>query len=143
MKTRWKILLPAFGLLLFSFGSYESFAHPLASHGRYFWWSSIRLDSDPLGKHVATPHAAPCNEGEGGCLDVNTLYIVVDSGRLARVLILSGAPAFLVGVGFVHMLARFGISEVVSFMVAMPILLASWFYLVGWRLDRWRARRSS
>jgi len=27
MKLKWKILLPVVGLLLFSWGSYESFAH--------------------------------------------------------------------------------------------------------------------
>ena len=143
MRIRWRILLPVFGLLLFSFGSYESFAHPLASHGRYFWWASIRLDSDPLGKHIVSPDAAPCKDGEGGCLTPVPTYIVVHAGWLAKVFIISGAPAFLTGTMIAHGLARIGVNEVTSFMVAMPILLGSWFYFVGWLLDRWRARRPS
>jgi hypothetical protein len=50
-------------------------------------------------------------------------------------------PAFLVGTGVVHGLARLGVSEVISFMVSMPLLIFAWFYLVGWLVDRRLRRR--
>jgi hypothetical protein len=43
--------------------------------------------------------------------------------------------------------AHFGISELTTFMIAMPPLLAGWYFIVGWFLDwlgyRWRRRRQS
>jgi hypothetical protein len=64
------------------------------------------LDSDPLGKHIVSPDAAPCKDGEGGCLTPVPTYIVVHAGWLAKVFIISGAPAFLTGTGIAHGLAE-------------------------------------
>jgi len=74
---------------------------------------------------------------------VEPMGVWVDPGLLARFLFLSGAPAFVVGLGIVHTCARFGISEEATFMIAMPLLLGIWYYFVGWLIDRRRARRSS
>jgi hypothetical protein len=57
---------------------------------------------------------------------------VVDSGVLARALIFSAIPAFLLGPLITVELGRLGISEVLTFMVSMPLLIGSWFYLLGW-----------
>lgn len=65
----------------------------------------------------------------------------VDPGWLARCHVLSALPAFVVGVGIVRGLGRLGVSEVISFMISMPLLIFAWFYFVGWLLDRWRQKR--
>ena len=143
MRIRWQWTLPVVALLLFSLGSYESFAHPVAPRGRYVWWSSIPLDSDPLGRHATSPNTATCDEGGENCLVGEPITVWVDPGWLARILVISSGPAFIAGAGIVRGLSKFGVSEVVSFLIAMPLLLGSWFYFVGWVVDRWRARRPS
>jgi hypothetical protein len=60
---------------------------------------------------------------------------------MQKVLVLTGLPAFATGVGIVKGLGQFGISEIVSFMITMPILLFAWFYFVGWLLDRRTRKR--
>jgi hypothetical protein len=70
------------------------------------------------------------------------LEVWVEPGWLARFLMLSALPAFLVGLGIVHGLSRVGVSQVSSFMISMPLLILAWFYFVGWLLDR-RTRRPS
>lgn len=143
MLIRWRILLPVLGLLLFSLGSYDSFTHRAFPNGRYIWWSSIRLDSDPLGKRFTEQHTGFCKEGEDGCLVVDPEYIWVDPGWVAKSLVISAAPAFLVGAIVIHGLARLGVSEVASFMISMPVLICAWFFFVGWIIDRRRTKRSS
>jgi len=34
-----------------------------------------------------------------------------------------------------------GISEVLSFMLLMPVLILVWYYFIGWLLDRWSYKR--
>jgi hypothetical protein len=84
-------------------------------------WSSIHLDSDPLNRR----HSG------------DTVELWIQPGFLTRALMLSAFPAFLIGRLLVSRLARFGISEVTSFMVSMPILIAAWFYGVAWMADVW------
>jgi len=57
---------------------------------------------------------------------------------MEKALVLTAIPAFLVGLAIVRGFARFGISEVTTFMAAMPVCITLWFYSVGWMLDRWR-----
>ena len=38
-------------------------------------------------------------------------------------------------------LRHFGISELKSFMVTMPLLIMVWHGFVGWLFDRWRFKR--
>ena len=142
MGIRWRLILPVVALLLFSLGTYESFAHPLFPQSRYFWWASLRLDSDPLGKRISFIRASDCKHAGEGCLFGDTAYIVVDPGWLARLLIICAAPAFILGLLIVHGFARLGISEVRTFMVSIPLLITTWFYLVGWLLDRKRLKRT-
>jgi hypothetical protein len=71
------------------------------------------------------------------------IYVLVEPGLLAKCLILSAVPAFLVGTGIVHSMSRLGVSEVTSFMISMPLLILAWFYFVGWIFDRWYRKRSA
>ena len=66
----------------------------------------------------------------------------VRAGGFERALVLSAFPAFLAAMAVVRGLARFGISELLSFIFIMPVLMLAWFYTVGWLLDRWLYRRS-
>jgi hypothetical protein len=83
----------------------------------------------------------PCKEGNGDCLVLDGKYLWVEAGWMARCLAISAFPAFLIGSGIVYGLSRFGISEVVSFTVSMPVLIAVWFYFVGRLVDRGRHTR--
>jgi len=56
---------------------------------------------------------------------------------------LSALPAFIAGLVIVTVLGRFGVSQVSSFMVSMPLLLGTWYYFVGWLIDRRRSKRSA
>lgn len=145
MRIQWRIALPLVGLILFAFGTYESFGPGRISHGtgRYFWWSSLRLDRDPLNKHSRSATVVPCKDSTENCMTIDSIYVLVESGILAKCLILSSAPAFLVGAGIVHSLSRLGVSEVTSFMITMPLLILAWFYFVGRFLDRRNGKRSA
>jgi hypothetical protein len=47
-------------------------------------------------------------------------------------------PAFVLGIPIiVKALGHFGVSEVLSFVIAMPLLIFRWFYCVGSRIDAW------
>lgn len=145
MRIRWRIALPLFGLILFAFGTYESFGprRIADSTGRYFWWSSLRLDSDPLSSHSKSVTAVPCKDSTETCMTTDPIYVLVEPGLLAKCLILSAVPAFLVGAGIVRSLSRLGVSEVTSFMISMPLLIMAWFYFVGWLFDRSNRKRSA
>src|SRR5215468_2779200 len=140
MRRRWRLILPILGLLLFGFGSYVSFrterVNPLPSN-RYFWWASIRLDRDPLGRPSSLP--AP-QQNEDGSITWDPVTRWVTPGPLAMFLMISAIPAFAVGAIAVGGLGRLGISQVSSFMVLMPLLISAWYYAVGLLIDRWIGR---
>ena len=140
MRIRWRLLLPVIGLVLFGGVSYDSLRvnrEAKNATGRYFWWSSIRLDSDPLNRQPSTP----CKERSADCVSWDPVYIWVDPGWLTKSLILSAFPAFLVGAIIVNGLKRLGISEVTTFMISMPLIIVGWYYLTGRLLDRWTNKR--
>jgi len=145
MTKRWRVALPVLGLILFGLVTYRSAAwycrNPVDG-GRYFFWSSIRLDSDPLGKHSKAPDKVGCKNIEADCLPVDPLEVWIEPGWMTRILMLAAVPAFLVGGGIIRLLARWGVSEVKSFMISMPLLIPVWFCFVGWLLDRWRRKHS-
>ena len=142
MRRRWQLLLPLFGLLLFAVGSYESIRmNHDAGATRYRWWSNIRLDTDPLGRHQ--PAFIPCkNDPQQNCADWAPVLIWVDPGPLAIAFRLSAFPAFSLSRLTVHGLGHFGVNEVATFYALTPILIALWFFCVGWLLDRLRSRRA-
>ena len=142
MRMRWRLVLPLVGLFLFSIGSIGSFRFNrqiLYGSGKYFWWSSIRLDRDPLNKH---PRAmTPCNPATADCLGWDPVSIWVDPGWLAKALMISAFPAFVAGASIVGILGRFGVSQVVTFMIVMPPLICAWYYFVAWMFGYLMKRR--
>jgi hypothetical protein len=142
MRIRFSVILPVLGLLLFAAVSYRSMAaNPEAQSvpNKYYWWSSLRLDTDPLNRHPQ--FANPCQNNQQNCSDWKPAYLDISPSGLDKLLIFSALPAFLAGAGLVIGLSKLGVDEVLTFMVSMPILLFAWFYLVGWLLDFLIARR--
>lgn len=143
MRMCWRPTLCLWGMVLFGLLTYASvqgnreMRH--GRHGRYFWWGSVRLDSDPLEKHSTLE---PCTQGHEGDCAWDPMYMWVDPGWLEKTLVISALPAFFLGAVFVRGLARLGVSELASFMSAMPVLIIAWFYVVGSLLDCWRHKRS-
>ena len=133
MRMRWRFILPVIGLVLFGVVSYSSFRFNRdlgTSPRKFYFWSSIRLDSDPQNRHHKD--ASPCI----GCA-WEPSWIWIDSGYLDKAFLLTALPAFALGAITVGSLARLGVSEVWTFAVVMPLLVFSWFYFVGWLIDRW------
>src|SRR5437660_4156058 len=125
MRMRWRITLPALGLSLFALIGYDSFRHHPTS-SRYMRWSSMYLDSEPL-----SGSQTPCKKANPDCGAFPPESIEVSTGVLPMSLVLTALPAFLLGGIVVSGLGRLGVSEVVSFHVAMPFLIACWFFFLG------------
>jgi hypothetical protein len=121
MRMRWRLVFPLVGLSLFGAVSYQSFRENLDLSGRYLWWSSIRLDSDPLNKY------------KGGMLskDGGLEWVWVTPGQLPKLLTLTALPAFVAGAFLVGALGRLGVSQVSTFMISMPLLIFTWYYFIG------------
>jgi len=135
--------LPLIGLFLFTAVAYRSMPanhHEREAPRRYYWWSSLRLDSDPLDRNPAP--AKPCPEGIANCSNGETPNVKIAPGWLEKFLVVSAFPAFLAGFAVVAGLSKLGIDEVLTFFVSMPILLCGWYYLVGWLIERWLDRRA-
>src|SRR5260370_42019216 len=109
--------------------------------GRYFWWSGIRLDSDPLNRHLKI--SAPCQDGKETCAKWELEQVWIDPGWIAIALVLSAFPAFLLGRLIVMGLGKAGISQVTTFMITMPVLIFAWYYFIGWLLELWRSKREN
>jgi hypothetical protein len=137
-QVRWRLILCLWGLTLFGMltcGSmrvnsirFNADMGKQHHHIRYFWWGSVRLDSDPLKKR---PRIEPCvAELDAECAG-EPEYIWIDPGWIERALTIYAFPAFLLAIGVAHGLAHTGKSELLSFMVAMPLFTLAWFYSVG------------
>jgi hypothetical protein len=138
MQKRWRVVLPIIGMVLFSAVTSNSLRFNQKMQrapSRYFWWSAIRLDSDPANQRKWGP--MPCESGKENWV---VREIWVDPGLLEEFLILSAFPAFVLGGLVVALLGKLRISEVSSFMLLMPILILAWYFFIGWLLDR-RIRR--
>jgi hypothetical protein len=143
MTLRWRLIFPLIGLSLFAVETYHSVEMNRQLHGatgRFFWWSSIRLNSDPLNRlpHVSTP--AGCQPRSENCPSWDPQSIWIDPGLLVKLLMLSALPAFLLGGLAMGGLARLGVSEVFSFLSLVPALMFAWYYFLGWLVDRLRYR---
>ncbi|PYU28713.1 MAG: hypothetical protein DMG31_19345 [Acidobacteria bacterium] len=136
MRVCWRLILPTLGLILFSAESFDSFQlnrQHKTSPQKYYYWASLALDSDPLNRHFG-------QTSPGDRWQLRSAWI--DPGYLTQALMLSALPAFVLGALIVSALAHLGVSEVLSFTVAMPLLVFGWFYFVGGRIDQWIRKRS-
>lgn len=140
MKIRLCWILPAFGLLLFFGETYDSVRlnrdlRARIPYRRDFYWSTFRLQSDPLGKLPPAPCGADINPKT--CADWWAVRdVIVDPGAILSTLMISSLPAFFVAMKTVRGLGRLGVNEVYSFFVLTPILLSAWYFFLGWVLDR-------
>ena len=130
---RWRIALPAIGLILFTLISNESLRRHHPSN-RYFYWSGIRLDSSP-----ARATQSVCKETETNCWELD--FLIVKSGLLTKLLFLLAMPAFILGAFVVALSGRVGVSQVWGFMLSMPLLITAWLYWVGRLIDGWKRPR--
>jgi hypothetical protein len=136
MKVCCRVILPILGLILFSAESFHSLQmnrRLRVSPQRYYYWSSLPLDSYPLSRHPS--QTSPSNGWQ-----VRSVWI--DPGYVTQALMLSALPAFAFGALIVSALAHLGVSEVLSFTFAMPLLIFGWFYFVGGYIDQWIRKRS-
>ncbi len=102
--------MPSIGLIFFSAVSYHSLRVNQVTQripSRYFWWSAIRLDSDPANKRIRA--ATPCEDGKENCVNWDLTDTLVDPGLLEIFLVLTALPAFTVGRFTVGGLGRLGI----------------------------------
>jgi hypothetical protein len=143
MPLRWRMILPMLGLILFAAVTYRSLPanhHQQETPRKYYWWSSLRLDSDPLNEDPQL--TAACANEKQNCANGEFPNVKITPSWLDRLLIISALPAFLGGAAIVVLLSKLGLDEVLSFMVCMPILLFVWYYFVGWLIERWISRKS-
>ena len=133
---RFRVVLPLVGLALFGIMTWQSVRwnnqlHP--DSRRFFFWASIRLDSDPLGKHSELLKPCP---GDLDCASYPPERIWVEPGLIPKILIITGLPAFAVSLGLTR-----GINEVLTFIFTLPALLLAWYLCLGWLLDRHSRKR--
>lgn len=140
MRVRWRLVLPILAISVFGAESVASLhvnRHLATTLGKYYWWSSIRLDRDPLNKH---PEAQPsCKPDQENC-EEQFAFVWIDPSYVTKLLVVSALPAFALGGVLVHGLARLGINEVWSFMAFVPLFIIAWFYFLGWLVERCLAK---
>lgn len=143
LSMRLRILLPILGIILFGCISYFSIrVRQKEFHfSKYLFWANIRLDSDPLNRLSSSSSECKNNANNRNLICRDTEYVIVHPSPIEKFFMISTLPAFLLGLLAVLELARFGINEVVSFLSLMPVLIAAWYYLVGWILDHWIQKR--
>lgn len=123
--------MPFIGLILFTAVTIRSAKlndHDESHPQKYFWWSSLRLDTDPLNEHPATN--VPCPDGKGNCASRYQLADRwIEPSLLDKAFVLSAIPVFLAGAALVIGLSKLGVDELLTFFVSMPILLFGWYLL--------------
>lgn len=142
MQRFWRLLLPLIGLVMFGAVTYHAVRRNSANPtSRYFWWSAVRLDKDPLNTHPKPQTVNPCPDRTADCVTWDPESVWIEPGLLPSLLIVSALPAFAVGKAIVRVTGHFGISQVPTFMLSMPVLIVGWYYLLGLLIDRWRLKR--
>jgi hypothetical protein len=146
MKRRWSLILPICGLIYFALGTLHSerFNREMRRDGfpsRYYYWSFVRLDSDPLSRRPHPQRVVPSEDGSDGRVSWYPPYIWVEPGPLTETYFWAALPALAATLASVNGLARLGTNEVTSFFILMPLLASAWFYLVGWCFDLYRFKR--
>jgi hypothetical protein len=120
VRRRWRTVLPAVGLILFSWVSYNAWnanRHPRIVSSRYFWWASLRLDTDPANSRGSKWDFSN-DDGGWGHADV-----WIDPGWVARLLVLSALPVFLISAAAITGFGKIGISQLSSFLSLTPALI--------------------
>ena len=143
MRVRLKIALPLIGLFIFGTATYHSLHTQREldrTPGKYFWWSSIRLDSDPANKRGKNTNARKDVQDNFGTWELRDRWVY--PSLVERFLMASALPAFIIAALTVSGLATLGVSEVSSFMLVMPVLIFAWYCFIGWLLDGWIHRWS-
>src|SRR5215467_7598835 len=138
MSLRWSVVLPLAGLLLFTMVSYQSSRvndELQRSPNRYYWWSSLRLDTDPLNRNPKPAERSKDDPQNCSSWDVSSPRVA--PSWLDKILVVSAFPAFLAAFALVLDFGRQGISEVLVFMVVMPTFLFFWYYFIGRLMERW------
>jgi hypothetical protein len=132
MRINRKFILPVIGLLLFALGSWQMirFNRTVTRGSKYFYWSSIRLDSDPRNRNPAHNSVSDCADTPN-CVQFDLPFLSLESGLVAQVFMISAFPAFLIGKAIARAMARAGVSEVTTFMIVMPVLIFAWYCLVA------------
>jgi hypothetical protein len=145
MPIRWKLVLPALGLIVFAGISWHSYRNPRggkATVGRYFYVGSvIRLDSHPPPMRAPVP----CDTAKEPCVtwDISDVGLWHHPGTLERILGFCALPALFIGLFITTVLGEYGMNQILGYMISMPLLIFGWFYFVGWLVDRWRFKHSS
>ncbi|HJT70895.1 MAG TPA: hypothetical protein VJ731_11895 [Terriglobales bacterium] len=129
MKRSRLLILPTTGLLVFALGTAASIhMNRMRGNKNIFYWSSIPLSLHPLERRYKL---VACNPPDPNC-QWEPASVWVDPGPMAKVLIVSSFPAFLLGLAITRSLGHVGVSEVTTFMVSMPVFIFAWYYLVAW-----------
>ena len=128
-------MMPVAGLLLFALQSSFEIERNKRVKGPsdIYYWSTLTLDRRPL--HIEPVHRQPCELEPDSCVGWDPIHLWSHPGPLASVLVLSGLPAFLIVDLLVNELGMFGVSQLVTFMVATPPLLGLWYWFFGWLID--------
>jgi hypothetical protein len=141
MHARLTVILPTIALAVFAGQSYVSWRQQArilrGNESVCFWWSNhLPLDSKPLEKTEPFP-------GNGEMTQCGFELEAFDRFGSAAVTIyvFTSLPAFLAAVTIAHWLGKYGVSEIRSFMIAAPMLIASWFYGVALLFEYWQTRR--
>jgi hypothetical protein len=143
-SPRALLILPLTGLLLFAVGTFSSFRFNAdltarnQSYKKYFYWSSIRLDRDPLNRNPIA--VRQCSPEDSDCRDWEQISVWVDPGWLAKVLMVSALPAFFIGRTLAVLLGRAGVSQLTTFIISVTVLMFIWYYFLGWIVHRLFAR---
>jgi|HubBroStandDraft_4_1064222.scaffolds.fasta_scaffold22476_3 hypothetical protein len=74
--------------------------------------------------------------GDGGC------WPLASPARLERIVAFCASPTFFIGLFTTAVPGKYGMKQIVSFMISMPLLIFGWFYFVGRIVDRWSYKRS-
>jgi hypothetical protein len=132
VRLRRKFLvLPVIAMFLFGIGSYGSYRFNQHTNiDKYYWWSSIRLDRDPLDRHPDVSRGGKSAHVDG--IEWEPTSIWVDPGGLAIFLMTSAFPAFILGEVLAHAVGRLGVSEFTTFIISVPILMFAWYYFLSW-----------
>jgi hypothetical protein len=131
MHARLTVILPTIALAVFAGQSYVSWRQQArilrGNEAVCFWWANhLPLDSKPLEKTEPFPGNGEMTQ----CGFEREAFDRFGSPAVA-IYVFTALPAFLAAVTFAHLLGKYGVSEIRSFMIAAPILIASWFYGVA------------